>query len=294
MKPGRHHLLTGMILFPLLGPGPLWAQPTDTPAHIDLELEFAARVGQAPFVCGQRYPAPGHEGLFLVPTDLRFYISEVELINRRGQAVPLQLAQDNPWQHGTLALLDFEPGSGACRNGTAPLNTRISGTLPAGDYRGLRFTLGVPFEDNHRLPTLAPSPLNLTALFWVWQSGYKFFKFDARTPDGSAGASGFSIHLGSTGCSSASRTTAPARPCRFPNRVSVTLQAFEPQQQRVVLDIAALLQGSRVDFNSPETPPGCMSGQDDPDCRTVFRQLGLPFGPAPGGQQRIFRSEPKQ
>ena len=72
------------------------------------------------------------------------------------------------------ALLDFENATGGCVNGTPDVNDRVTGTAPAGHYTGLRFTLGVPFNKNHTDLTTQPSPLNLTALAWVWNAGRKF------------------------------------------------------------------------------------------------------------------------
>jgi uncharacterized repeat protein (TIGR04052 family) len=111
---------------------------------------------------------------------------------------------------------------GPCRNGTAATNTAVRGTCARGHaYTGVRFTLGVPFSRNHGDPTVAPSPLNNTAMFWNWQGGYKFLKFDtassgqpattkAPDPQGGGNASGFSVHLGSTVCAAPSKTTAPS------------------------------------------------------------------------------------
>lgn len=292
MRYTQHRRLMQLTALALLAVGhdlSAHSVPAITPE--ETRLEFSARFGNQPFVCGQSYQLAAHPGLSLTPTDLRFYISDIELVNAQGKAVPLQLKEDGLWQQGTLALLDFEQVGPGCHNGTPLLNTQVTGTLPPGHYHTLRFTLGVPFERNHGMPTLAAPPLNLTAMFWVWQAGYKFFKFDAQVQNGQQGASGFSVHLGSTECSSASRTTAPASPCRHPNRVRVELTDFNSRQQRVVLDLSRLLQGSRPDFNTPDTPPGCMSGQDDPDCQAIFRQLGLPFGTSHAGSQQLFHVE---
>lgn len=51
----------------------------------------------------------------------------------------------------------------------------------AGRYTGLAFDMGVPFALNHADVTAAPSPLNIQALWWNWQGGYKFMRVDMRT-----------------------------------------------------------------------------------------------------------------
>lgn len=266
---------------------------------VPVTVRFVAEVSGRPFACGQRYEGVGRTGSTITPSDYRFYVSEVHLIDAVGRAVPVSLAQDRVWQLEDIALLDFEDGTGPCRNGTPATNTTVRGTAPAGSYVGLRFTLGVPFARNHGDPTTAPSPLNLTAMFWNWQGGYKFVKFDtasagrpattaAPDPRGGGSASGFSVHLGSTVCASASRTEAPSS-CQNPNRVTVQLDRFDPSRQVVVADIGAVLAGANVDVNAPGTSPGCMSFPNDPDCPPVMAALGLAYGgvPAPG-PQRLF------
>ncbi len=262
-------------------------------------IRFAAHVSGQAFTCGQSYAGIGTTRSTITPSDFRYYVSEVHLVDSRGRAVPVSLTQDGAWQLDNVALLDFENASGPCRNGTAATNHTVRGTVPAGQYTGLRFTLGVPFARNHGDPTVAPSPLNLTAMFWNWQGGYKFIKFDTATsgqtattaapdPRGGGNASGFSVHLGSTVCAAPSRTSAPSA-CQNPNRVVVQFDRFDAKTQTVVADIAAVLAGANVDVNAPNTSPGCMSFLNDADCPPVMGALGLAYGGvAAPGAQRLF------
>lgn len=263
-------------------------------------LRFAAQVNGQAFACGQSYAGVGTTRSTITPSDYRFYVSEVQLIDATGRAVPVTLIQDGTWQRDGVALLDFENASGPCRNGTAAMNSSVRGTVPAGRYTGLRFTVGVPFAANHGDPTTAPSPLNLTAMFWTWQAGYKFIKFDTATTgqpstaaaphaQGGGDASGFSVHLGSTLCASPSRTQAPQAACGNPNRVTVQFDNFDAATQTVVADIGRVLAGANVDVNAPGSSPGCMSFPKDADCPPVMGALGLAYDgvPAPG-PQRMF------
>jgi uncharacterized repeat protein (TIGR04052 family) len=264
-------------------------------------VRFAAQINGQPFACGQSYAGVGTTRSTVTPSDYRFYVSDVSLVDETGRAVPVTLAQDGVWQLDNIALLDFENASGPCRNGTTGMNTEVRGTIPAGRYVGLRFTLGVPFARNHGDPTVAASPLNLTAMFWNWQGGYKFVKFDtassglqaapaaAGAGHGAAAASGFSVHLGSTMCAAASRTEAPKAECANPNRVSVAFERFDATKQTVVADIGAVLAAANVDVNAPNTSPGCMSFPGDADCPPVMGALGLAYGGAAApGPQRLF------
>ncbi len=265
-------------------------------------LRFAAQVAGQPFECGRSYGAIGTTKSSITPSDFRMYVSEVHLIDAAGRAVPVALAQDGTWQRGDVALIDFENGAGPCRNGTAATNTSVRGTVPAGTYAGVRLTLGVPFASNHGDPTVAPAPLNTTAMFWTWQGGYKFLKFDAATTgrpaltappaaDGGGSASGFSVHLGSTMCASPARTQPPSA-CQSPNRVTVRFDRFDLEKNVVVADIGAVLAGANVDVNAQGTSPGCMSFPKDADCPPVMGALGLGYDGAPApGPQRFLRMQ---
>ncbi|MEL6495352.1 MAG: MbnP family copper-binding protein [Cyanobacteria bacterium J06623_7] len=147
----------------------------------EVTIDFAAYVGETEFACGESYDEVGSAASTITPTDFRFYVSDVALIDEDGNAVPVELEQDGKWQYQNTALLDFEDGTNTCDNGTADINTAVVGTVPEGDYRDLQFTLGVPQELNHDDAAIAPSPLNLTSMWWNWQGGYKFLRADIET-----------------------------------------------------------------------------------------------------------------
>jgi uncharacterized repeat protein (TIGR04052 family) len=265
-------------------------------------VKFIARVGSQPFRCGMSYGGIGRTASRITPTDFRLYVSSVALIDAQGHVVPVQLDQDDRWQYRDVTLLDFEDGTGPCRNGTPGMNSFVRGRVPASDYRGIQFVLGVPEDLNHRDPTLAPAPLNLTAMSWSWQYGYKFVKIDMATrgqpragsaAPASSRAAGFPIHLGSTECASASATTAPSS-CARPNRVTVRFDQFDPAHEQIRIDLAALLHDTDVDTNAPNSAPGCMSGPDDEDCRYVMHAFGLPFDGGTAPEQRMFSVDRKE
>lgn len=199
-------------------------------------------------------------------SDLRFFVSSVRAIRDDGVAVDLVLQPDGQWQQADLALLDFEDGTGACDNGTPATNAVLVGALPGGSYRGLEFTIGVPFDLNHGDPLLAAAPLDDTAMHWHWRAGYKFMRAGVRTGDDS-----FWIHLGSTGCEG---TVQNITGCRFPNRVQVLLPEFVPGDDIVVVDLAALLRETDLlDTHATD----CSSGPAEQSCEAPFRALGLDF-----------------
>lgn len=101
-----------------------------------------------------------------------------------------------------------------------------------GPFNGLRFTIGVPPFLNHDDPTLATPPLNRADMFWVWQQGYKFMSIETRSAV---------FHLGSTGCESPAPVRPPVAPCAQPNRLTVTLEEFDPARDIVGLALTKLL-----------------------------------------------------
>src|SRR5579863_8307437 len=147
----------------------------------EVRIIFDAQIAGKPFACDTAYDDIGLSHARIKLLDLRFFISQVELLTADGASVALSLDQDGIWQYRNLTLLDFEDGTASCLNGNAGINKQILGKVPAGKYTGLRFTLGVPFELDHIAATSAPSPLNTTAMFWSWQDGFKFLRAEVAT-----------------------------------------------------------------------------------------------------------------
>jgi uncharacterized repeat protein (TIGR04052 family) len=249
-------------------------------------VRFAAQVNGRPFVCGDSYEGVGTTKSKITPRDFRFYIHNLRLVDDQGQEVPFTLREDGKWQGAGTALLDFENAKGPCANGTPETNDTVVGELEAGHrWRGVRFTLGVPFPVNHQDLTTLPSPLNLTAMSWVWNVGHKFLRVDFAS---TGQPRGFFIHLGSTTCTpSQTKTTVPTS-CAQPNRVEVSLEPFDPIHDVVIADLGRLLADTNVDVNAASTPGGCMSFPGDPDCVGIFAHFGLPYGRNPAGRQDFF------
>ena len=304
----------------------------------EVAINFEGWVGNEEFVCGESYEGIGVSESTITPSDFRFYVSDIALIDEDGNAVPLELEQDGKWQYQNTALLDFEDGTNSCDNGTTDVNTTVVGSVPEGDYQGLQFTMGVPEDLNHEDAAIAPSPLNLTSMWWNWQGGYKFLRVELETEaissvpttnsdrikqtnshtqpsilkngqhtqaqasgtntpqhgDGGhdmqdrkmnhqANSNAYLIHLGSTGCSDSAQSD--LFECSNPNRVSVMLEDFNPEDSVVVADLAELLAESDLSTNEANTAMGCMSSPDDSDCQPIMQSLSLSSGDT---EQRFF------
>lgn len=276
---------------------------TSTPASSEMSsvnIKFKAQMNGQDVDCGKTYENIGTTKSKVSLTDFRLYLSNVRLIDDKDKEVKLTLNQDKKWQTGDLALLDFENKTSDCSSGTADINKEIVGKIPKGTYKAIKFNVGVPFDKNHQDPTKAESPLNLTSMFWVWNSGYKFIRLDLKT---TGLPQGYFLHLGSTACMSDmssgmhvkhevevdSNATTPPSMCKNPNRPEITLTNFNFEKDNIVLDVDSLLADSNVDTNQDKTPAGCMSGTDDQDCKAVFNNLGLDFETAKSNGQKFFR-----
>ncbi|MGE0443098.1 MAG: MbnP family copper-binding protein [Gemmatimonadales bacterium] len=243
------------------------------PQDIDVTINFAAEVNGTAFACGTQYSNVGASNSTITPTDFRMYVHDVRLLTSGGAEVPVALDQDS-WQRDNLALLDFENGSASCVNGTPATNTAIRGTAPAGDYTGIRFKLGVPFEMNHQDQTQAQAPLDIGALFWSWNGGYKFARIDHTS---AAQPNGWNVHLGSTGCQPTGNPTTPATACNNQHRPEITIAGFNIASDVVSADYGRLLAGSNLDVNATGTASGCMSFPGDTDCPAVMNRFGLSY-----------------
>ncbi len=257
-------------------------------AQQPVTIRFRAMVGGTELACGKSYQNIGTTKSTITPRDFRFYVHQLRLVEESGREVAVELEQDEKWQLDEVALLDFEDATGSCANGTPERNMSVKGTAPAGRYTGVRFKLGVPFEKNHTDLTKMPSPLNLTALAWVWNAGRKFARLDFS----STGAPrGYAIHLGSTGCTpNETKTTIPTE-CAQSNRPEIRIDNFDPEREVVIADLASLLEDSDVD-QAGKMMAGCMSGPSTPACGPLFTHLGLAFPNQPTKPQTFFRAGP--
>ncbi|HEV3089455.1 MAG TPA: MbnP family copper-binding protein [Candidatus Elarobacter sp.] len=246
-----------------------------TPAE-RVGLRFAVSAGSAPVACQAKIPGLGTTRATIVPQDLRFYVSEVKLVRSDGTEVPVALDDDRAWQAKGVALLSW------CADGKSDVHDVVTGTVPAGTYRGVRFALGVPDALNHADATIAEAPLNVTGMYWSWRSGYKFLRFDVRSSrENGASPSTWLVHLGSTGCTTAS---GGAYDCRHPNRPTIALRNYDWHANAIVLDVAQLV--AKADLTAHSGGTECMSDpSDDAECAPPFAALGLGAGATP---QSVF------
>lgn len=248
----------------------------DDAARLDITLPVRATVAGAPVDCTTTYTDLGTSGASARLADARLFLSQPQLRDATGAWIDLEL-DETAFQHGPVALLDFEDATGACADsGTPETNTTITGSIPDGDYDALRVHIGVPFDLNHVDNTTAPAPLNVPGMFWIWQGGYKFVRVDWLVDQGAVPR--WNIHIGSTGCVSSAPTEAPTETCARPNTSTVEITGMNLQTDTLDIDLAALVANADLIGNTTDTPPGCMSSATEPDdCTPVFSALGMNF-----------------
>ncbi|TGK31535.1 metallo-mystery pair system four-Cys motif protein [Leptospira gomenensis] len=271
-------------------------------------IQFGAYAGTQKLQCGATLR--GHENVLetvpFIPNahiaesttfrlhDFRLYVHGVALITDSGEEIPIVLNQDGKFQTGNVSLLDFEDKTGQC-DGTVETNNTVSGNVPSGIFRGVKFIVGVPEELNHLDADNQPAPLNLSGMFWGWTGGYKFLKLDFETDETVNAAQGASFHIGGGDCTGTGSTSTCARA----NRIPVTLTpegGFNPATQEIKIDIQALLQG--IDLAADPAAVMCMSataGMMSAGCATLFPNIGLVLatGQPQTAVQPVFKIKPK-
>ncbi len=245
-----------------------------------VSLQFAAVAGTTPVSCGTPITGLGTGSQSAQVQDLRFYISDVQLLKEDGSTTPLTLSttDNNNYTDGThsVSLITLsQAGTGACSTGT--LNSTIQGTVPAGRYVGVTMTLGVPLSLNHLSSTDAATPAVLRSdvnpsMSWNWRGGRKFTKIELQSTE--AGNPVTLLHLGSTGCVGDPANGVPITGCTAPNRVTLTFADFNPTQQKIALDVQSLFAQKSLSVTN-----SCMSSPTDAGCTSDFAALALNFNP---------------
>lgn len=224
---------------------------------VPVEIPFEVRLGDRPIACTDISDTPQL-------SDLRFYVYNVSLIDATGGKTTLLLTEDGKWQSERVALIDLEDGEGSCANGSAEINSSLSGQIAPGDYTGIAFEIGVPEDLNHADPVVADPPLNFSSMHWHWRSGYKFMRAGLVTDQDHVW-----LHLGSNRCEG---TVGNIQGCAGSNRVRVRLQEFVYSRDTVVVDMAALFAG--VDLEDG-VGGDCSSGPAESGCAGPFGALGV-------------------
>jgi uncharacterized repeat protein (TIGR04052 family) len=227
--------------------------------QVAVTIRFKATVGGADFACGQNYMGQGSAGTTVTPQDFRMFVQDMKLIRADGTEVPVQYDKRAPWQSETVALLDFENGSGRCAGeGNPEMNTTITGTVAAGEYTKISFVNGVPDDLNHADPLTLPEPLSkYSALSWSWLIGYRFIKLELAQVSTAGLAFGLGlVHTGNNGS--------------LINRNKIVLSGFDAATSTIAVDAGAVFKGADLSMDWQ-----CHSVESE--CDPMFKALGINF-----------------
>lgn len=147
---------------------------------------------------------------------LALYLSEPRVkIDGRWQALSFI---PNDYQSRTVSLLEF---TDSCETQKHPVTIQLDANEKLMQRAtSIRFTLGLPFSENHLLESSAAAPVNHTAMFQSMRVGHSFMRIElkqSREP-----SSLWSFMLASGQCDAPSDDDTPAS-CAKPNRVTVDL-----------------------------------------------------------------------
>ncbi len=196
---------------------------------------------------------------------LGFYASYPEIrVDGRWQRMKFR---ETEWQTPHIALLKLHDSCGGKEASNMRLQLDASKELMK-LATAFRFTLGLPFTENHANPLTQPSPLNDSSMFWSWQDGHKFFRVDLRQKENPEHT--FSYHLGSVGCVSESAVRPPDKSCTFTNRVNVILPTNQLDYE---LELAVSLPHLIMQTNIVKSDGCKFEAPDTGICNRLMRNL---------------------
>jgi len=241
---------------------------TQQPVSTAIAIQYRAVFNDVAFACGSSYPGIGTQRTAVTPTDLRLFVQDVQLIRSDGTAVDMELDVREPWQSARVALLDFEDGKGECSSGNSSRNTRITGTVPEGDYIGIRFSNAVPSELNHKTPSKAGAPLSsFPELAQSDSAGFRFASIGVKQSDTVGGLGNALVQITERECTGDPSWGGVS--CAIPNRNQISLDGFDPRRNVIVIDVARLFD--QVDLTQENA---CESDQLQA-CPALLPGLGL-------------------
>ncbi len=155
-------------------------EPTPQPQTGTLKLEFENLVDTSKLLLGKKYLNPLGD-TFVVST-FNYFISNIVLVNTDNST----FIEPNSYhlvKHSTSASLIIS----------------ISG-VPAGSYKAVKFMLGVDSLRNvSGAQTGDLDPAVSGSMFWSWNTGYIFMKFEGTSPKSGDPGKNLSYHIGGFG-----------------------------------------------------------------------------------------------
>jgi hypothetical protein len=190
-----------------------------------LQIRFQHMVGSSKLVLGPSGRYINANGDDYRVSVLKYYISNLQLYSAEGKMTAV-------------------PDSYILVNAADPSSLRqdVPG-IPEGIYTGIGFTIGIDSTANYsgaKSGNLDPGK----GMYWTWNSGYIFLKFEGESSRSTAKGGKISLHIGGSGEINAAREFRQ----NFPGPLVVSSQGISALNFRV--DVAALFAGvTKVDFS---------------------------------------------
>jgi len=212
--------------------------PTPTATYGSMRIEFEHVFGTSDFALGTAFANGSSENLTF--TTLKYYISNIVLTKADGST----------WaEKESYHLVNFADAA-------STLLTLDS--VPTGDYKGFRFTIGVDSTRNvSGAQTGALDPAN--GMFWTWNSGYIFMKAEGTSPQISGMGNAFEYHLGGFKVSNGTKCDQ-----QFSHTFSgevATVSTIATPQVHMMVDVKQLFDGA-TPFSAAAMPMIHMPGSD--------------------------------
>jgi hypothetical protein len=140
-----------------------------------LIIQFRVYANAEPLQLNRKYKNPFGETFEI--SRFRFYAGKIKPIYTEPT-----YRKNNP---SPYHLIDFSDST----------STRFEIPVPAGDFNGVEFTLGIDSADQGSgAQTGALDPAR--GMFWTWNSGYQTFKIEGYSPASTQPAHVFAYHIG--------------------------------------------------------------------------------------------------
>lgn len=150
-----------------------------------ITLSFDNRNGSADFALNTNFTLPSGEQLNV--SLYKYFVSNFELVKADGSTYKLP-------QDGNYFIID--------ESNAASQEITLTG-IPAGEYKGIKFILGVDslrstMDIAQRTGALDPAGA-AADLYWTWNSGYIFYRIDATSPASTEAGNLCFFHVGGYG-----------------------------------------------------------------------------------------------
>jgi len=166
-----HWVFFVIVPFVLLMLNACKKDPPVEPEQTLFQVEFDGVVGELPFELGQTYThIPGQDYQL---ERFRFLLSDMVLVNANGEEVALE----------SDMLVDLGEKTFRTPDSLNDEGVSMAWSVPAGEYRSIKFNLGIPESRNNGNPADFPSshPLSIRrGMHWTWSTGYIFMQIDGR------------------------------------------------------------------------------------------------------------------